>query len=148
MTAKRTCPECGSDECKKASLVHEEGGGTVRLVGIGSGGVGIAGGVTQSKLAKRVAPPPPVPSTRKGQGLMIFCLLISGISIFTTVYLFGVNGGLGVFGTIWNLLWIGLVIWSGKRMMKNPLSVDQRMIDYNNTYMCLRCGTCYMPFVD
>lgn len=145
-----TCPVCESDQLKKATLVHAEGVATTVGVGgaIGPGGlgVGVGRGVSTSALAAKCAPPKKVVPSPFGDAKMWQFLLVfipflfafagqgdmSGISYFWLAW--GVVGGLFLSSKGW------------RAAEKAEAEHRQAVIDYENTYMCLRCGHLFQPF--
>jgi hypothetical protein len=79
-----TCPNCGSDQWKSASLVHKEGSSTSNSTTVGIGlssgasvgiGLGSTSGTVQSEASRMAAPP----ATFVKTGLCIFAAVITAI---------------------------------------------------------------------
>jgi hypothetical protein len=142
----KSCPQCASDQLKKASLVHEEGTGVSVGIGVSThGSVGVGGGVTASALALRCAPPKQrtdIISSRTGFAFIfgIVPVLIAGAAA-------GPSADIGTFWITWLIL--GLIVscyCSFKDFDASKALHASAMEDYHKTYICGRCGTFSKPF--
>lgn len=130
-----TCPSCGSDQWKSASLVHKEGMSNSNSkslgVGVSSGGslgvgAGSTSGTQQTELSKLATPPTTFVKTA-------VCLIGVGIT--------------GIFGFIANGWWwftalcaVGVVVFYRLETVDD----DKLSERYKKTRMCTRCGTFYV----
>jgi hypothetical protein len=142
----KACPQCESDQLKKASLVHEEGTGVAVGIGVSThGSVGVAGGVTASTLALRCAPPKQrtdIISSRTGYALLfgIVPVLVAGTAA-------GSWSNLGTFWIVWLIVGLGFFFHcSLKDFNASKALHDAAMEEYQKTYICGRCGTSSKPF--
>jgi hypothetical protein len=130
-----TCPNCGSEEWKSASLVHKEGSSTSESssfgVGVSSSGeLGVGGmsttEVQQTELSKLASPPEKYANTVR---YLIFVM---------------VTGVLGFIASWWwwltALCVIGVIAFFRVESKEDDV-VSER---YNNTRMCTQCGTFYV----
>jgi ribosomal protein S27AE len=130
-----SCPRCGSNEWKLASLVYKEGVSSSDSSSVGIGvtsglslGVGRAStsGTQQTELSKLAAPPTSFAKTVK-------CL----IGLFAT----------GVFGFVASWWWwltalfaLGVFVFYRTESKEDDLATAR----YNKTQMCTRCGEFYV----
>lgn len=137
------CPQCGSDQIKKASLVYEEGVRVGGGVGIGTGGVGIAAGGSVSAAAARCAPPilDKKAYHNKYKWKVIFSFIIP-IAIVGNIA--GITSPFVILWGIAMLVYIGVT--SSKFDVKQKAEHEQAVADYDRTYVCQRCGQAYQPF--
>jgi len=133
-----SCPKCGSDDFKFASLVHAEGTSHVNEktrgagVGIGLGGVGIGlggsstKGIHQSQLARNNAPP--------SEELTPLVITVGVI----------IAGGGWLIGSWWG--WLSVVVFAFVPMVYRYESprFDAAMMQYQKTCVCQRCGMQYI----
>ena len=130
-----TCPNCGSDQWKSASLVHKEGvstsDSTSSGIGVSSAGtIGVGGastsGTQQTELSKLTTPPATFVKTTR-------CLIGALIT--------------GLFGLAASWWWwltalfvIGVIVFYRSETKED----DILSVRYKNTRMCARCGTFYV----
>jgi hypothetical protein len=130
-----SCPSCGSDEWKSASLVHKEGLSTSDSKSVGAGitsrgafGVGGAStsGAQQTELSKAAAPPTVFVMT----GVLLMATLLTGIVgfFFNWVWLLTALCAYGV-----------VTVYRAESKQDDILSER-----YKKTQMCTRCGTFYV----
>jgi ribosomal protein L7/L12 len=133
-----SCPKCGSDNWKMASLIHAEGlsgissstlgvgGASSNLFGEGVGiGIGSTSATQQSKLSELAAPPTASPFS----GLFFLMALI-----FIAYGNKSSSDGFILFGLIFGGIGIMILISDDKR-------ISEELPNYPNKKMCLRCGT-------
>ena len=128
-----TCPNCGSDQWKSASLVHKEGVSTTestsfgipagKIIGVGSASTS---GTQQTELSKLTTPPATFVKTTG-------CLIGFLVS--------------GLFGLVASWLWwltalfvIGVIVFYRSETKED----DILSVRYKNTRMCTRCGTLHV----
>jgi hypothetical protein len=169
-----TCPKCGSNEWKLASVIHAGGLSATSTMGAGVGvgndlsvGVGGAKGTYQTELSKLAAPPtkgnppakilsPKAPRVGKIMGGYLFALVViyylnrhvSSLEypLYTNMIFLGLPAG-------FMLLGVGLAFY-----MRDP-EVDEKnrialiayevkyklaLSEYERTKMCLRCGELFL----
>ena len=133
----KPCPQCSSDQLKKASLVYEEGVRAGAGVGVGTGGIGVAAGASVSVAAARCAPPTLDKNAFMHQTgsklLLIFFvpLLIAGMA----------NGSWSEIGWFWKL-WAGcgfaLIVFLASKFDKQQKATHEKALaQYDRTYVCL-----------
>lgn len=131
------CAQCSSTEVQKASVIYE--GGTSTGSSFGGGSIGGRGAIvssvstSQTKLAKKLAPPP-----RMGFGLIfghaVGILFIGALSLMN--FKDG-NGGWG-FLLLVNSLILGILLLMGfKRNAEYPAKFEK----YDKSWYCHKCGT-------
>ena len=135
----RPCPNCKSMDCKKASLIHDEGSSSTLGGGISlSGGIGVGAATTKSNLAKKWMPPVAEQGFSANSGINILIVAI-GVAVLNAVF----SGGY----PSWVLFTVAaLVVWNAayKRWKKNADKRHERALEtYQNTFVCLRCGEGY-----
>lgn len=148
----KNCPECQSDQFKKLSLIHAEGisSNISAGVGVSSGGVGVgvAKGKSISDLAASCAPPKSMKEKVGSQAM--------ALPIFATFIPFLIaSQGLRSFSDIgwyWYALMIAGFVWSSVRSHRAEkaylVKFKEEMDDYEQSYMCTRCGTHFKPFAN
>ena len=139
------CAKCNSDNIQKLSLVYESGithtTSRSRGIGFGAGGIGVGGATTKgvhvSANAQRAAPPRRRPIfwsiaiailglmfaigfSSQGMGMMLFSLLVAGISGFLAYQ---------------RIKWNGTVY---------PGLADH----WSRSYLCNRCGAMTIPVLE
>ena len=130
-----TCPNCGSEQWKSASLVHKEGASTSAStsvgIGLSSGGtLGVGGastsGVQQTELSRLTAPPATFVNTTR----CLIAVLVTGV--------------LGFIASWWwwftALCVVGVVLFYRSEIKEYDVLWER----YENTRMCTRCGTFYV----
>lgn len=132
-----SCPACGSDDWKTASLVYQEGLTNVdtatKSVGLGVGGghvgVGIGRGKTkgihQTALSKQAAPP-------QDNSIRTNCVALAVLTF--------------LFGFLVNSVWIltGLFILGAVVFWKSGgIKREQQLSAYAAKRVCQRCGHIY-----
>ena len=148
-----TCPKCGSNDWKLASLVHAEGHTKVSTTTIGGGIVldggdaGAGGGVASTSgerqtLASKAAAPPEKPVNASGFGVGCGCLSFLLLLVLSLFYeLWSDEPGTGLL-----LLLIGAVgfAFAVKTMPEEQRAAEkyrEKLRRYKMKKMCLRCGT-------
>ena len=157
-----TCPKCGSEEWKLASVIHAGGLSKISTstIGVGAGasadvfgggvglgaGVGSTSGKQQTELSKLAAPP-----TKEMRPAKAFAIL-GGITLAIGVVFFG-KVSFSEHPIFTNILFfiaplvtfIGLV-----RLLLTPAitkEIDEKhklaLLEYEKKQMCLRCGAFY-----
>lgn len=146
-----TCPNCGSNEWKSASLVYEEGRsvtntkGSFGGYGISTGGIGIAGGKleasgkTVSDLSKKAAPPRPFEEP-------VLFVILGILGVLFSLFAFWI--GPPFFGGILFLVSIVIMLFPG--FFPSYFSDEKReragleYAKWRHTRMCTRCGHFYV----
>ena len=138
----KSCPGCGADHIKKASLVYAEGVGLSAGALAGSSGINAGIGVNASGVALKAAPP-----KRGGSFKNFFWLLVIwgngfvfgpkwlGLSADTSFPVWWFFGGI--------LVMISVVAANRAEAKKAHATA---LAEYEKVYMCIRCGTFYKPF--
>lgn len=147
-----TCPSCGSEDWKLASLVYQEGlqhidtRTTSTGVGIGAGGVGLGAargntsGIQQSALSQAAAPPEDPGMEIMLRVALILALIgaciggiISGGSLFAA-FLAGFMGGI-----------VGMFIGFFVGVFADKTEYHAQLAAWHKVKMCQRCGGFYRP---
>ena len=145
------CPNCGSTDLKKASLVYEEGSSRIkarsRLRGVSFGdegpnvvvGTAVMKGMYQTELSRALCPP----KKRSYGKLLLWAGIVSVVSlIFYThtvmsstsmvsafpVVMFGVMGAVVLLASL-------AVIWR-----HNQLVYPRQYAEWDRSFVCQRCG--------
>lgn len=134
-----SCPKCGNNQWKLASLVHQEGLTHVDTkskslgVGVGGGHLGIGyargkqTGVHQTELSKMAAPP----KTSEWTVAMFAGAVMTGI--------------FGIFASFWFVFTALFVIGMFVVMGSEAKSDEARMQDWREQRICMSCGHFYKP---
>ena len=130
-----TCPNCGYEQWKSASMVHKEGASTLTStsvgVGVSTGGIGVGSvstsGEQQTELSKRARPPETfVWTTRCLFGAIIAVVLGFAAATF--------------WWAVAAVLVVALVLLYRSESKEDDVLTDR----YKNTRVCTRCGTFYV----
>jgi hypothetical protein len=142
----KPCPQCHSDQLKKASLVYEEGTGVAVGVGVSThSAIGIGSAVTASSLALRCAPPKEhMNKISRSTGFAIIFSLISSLVASAGVQSFS---DVSMFWKIWLAISLALTF----RCFFKDITQSQKLHthalkEYDRTYICTRCGIFSKPF--
>jgi hypothetical protein len=146
-----TCPQCGSDEWKSASMVYASGLTEVSTATVGGGagadafgggvgagvGVGRTGGTHQTELSKQAAPP-----EDEWRPAGVFTLI--GFVIILLSWLFK--------SETWWTFGVMVFVASVIRYLATP-SITKKYAEnyaaakeeYQRKRVCMRCGTLFLP---
>lgn len=141
----KACPECQSDQLKKASLVNEEGTGVTVGVGVSThGSIGVGGGVTTSALALRCAPPKEKTNTISYATGFSYILWLIPFLIANNQ-----TESISAISTFWKIWFVAGLIVAARYSFRDSAASQQlharAMEEYNRTYICTRCGTFSKP---
>lgn len=125
-------------------MAYQTGTTTGALVGISEGGgVGVAGGRSQSMLAKNLKPPT---ETSVGDSVAMIILLLVVFNLVGAVLMILLDPFIGIFVAI--ALTIGVAIFG---FLKSNSGKDQRkqefqraMHQWAHSWICLRCGKSWL----
>jgi hypothetical protein len=148
------CSACKSDNAQKMSLVYEtgisslDGKSTGVGIGVSRGGIGVGvgsskvKGTQQTELSKRAAPPAKKRLLRNTILYVIGILLVPGF----------INSTLNIDNQVLQML-VGLgylalaATHTYKSFMYNKKVWPELYQRWDRQYMCLKCGTVFMPTI-
>lgn len=146
----KNCPNCQSDQFKKATLINAEGQSVTAGLGVGvsAGGIGagFGGGVTSTALAAKCAPPKLDKDAfaKQSGNWMLLIFFVPLIIAYLSTQSFS---EVGFFWKVWAGLGFAYMAWMNHKFDKAYKDAfANSLADYEKTYMCLRCGTMFKPF--
>ncbi len=153
-----TCPRCGSDDWKSASLVYQAGTNSTSSKSIGGGitadgdvlfgGVGTSG-KHQSELSKLVAPPEledGLPSAAAGGGCLLVCVGTVLLIWLTRDMAYSDYPSLNFWHPASLILCVIFSIATIASMKNNPeaaLKHKKELEEYEQKRVCMRCGSVF-----
>jgi hypothetical protein len=137
-----SCPKCGSDDWKMASVIHAEGlsGISTSTVGLGVGTGGLGAGVAstkgnqQTKLSKLAVPP------RLDSHDGTLSIVIGFFFVFVPPFFIEDNNFV-IFLLICGFFLIVIGISENSKKEVAEEKYKKELAAYKNKKMCLRCGT-------
>jgi hypothetical protein len=141
------CPQCGSDDTRKVSLVYGEGtssiSGSVRTYGRSSdGGTGYSfgnlSGSQQTELSRRLAPPAQKQHSPRAVAALFVTLMVVSFVVLT-------NGGtpVGVMAIGLPIAFLAFYAANGDTRAWNETELPKLRAEWERKFLCRRCGVVF-----
>lgn len=144
MSPEYVCSKCKSDNIKRLQVLHEEGQSKVNVMTLGGGSsaiggnvnIGYSGGDIISKLAEKAKPPDkPLSTNYTTIGGIIFILV--GVLLYVVFDYVKIGATI----VILTVLSMWFTAKKDQEDYQKSLAKHRKdMMEWNKSYMCLRCG--------
>ena len=135
------CPSCTSDNTQSFQMAYQSGTTSGTLIGISErGGIGVAGGKSQSVLAKSLKPPTADGSL--GEGIAYIFIMVVAFNVIGVALMVLIDPVLGIFISIALTIAVGIfgVIKGRRSKGENERNFKLAMDRWRRSWICLKCG--------